>query len=167
MSRRTSALTVLALALSVALVGCGDDESPTSSEPTSSSSSSSSSSPSSTPESESAPLELTVPAAQTGRCMAPNVDNLQVQDTAFEGVVTAAADGSATLEVSRSYKGEEADIVKVNAVSADLAGLLLAVDFQEGQTYLVSSLDGEVSVCGLSAVKDDFLADLYDRAYAG
>ena len=41
------------------------------------------------------------------------------------------------------------------------------VDFQEGGTYLVSASDGEVSLCGLSAEKDDLLAGLYDEAYAG
>ena len=44
---------------------------------------------------------------------------------------------------------------------------MLAVDFQQGQTYLVSSLDGQVSVCGLSGPKDDLLAELYQQAYAG
>lgn len=112
-------------------------------------------------------LELTVPAARTGRCMVPSVANLQAQDTAFEGVVTAVTDGTATLDVTQSFKGERADTATVAAPSQDLQDLLLAVDFEEGQTYLVSSLDGEVSVCGLSARKDDLLADLYQQAYAG
>ena len=112
---------------------------------------------------EAASLQLTVPAARTGRCMVPSVANLQAQDTAFEGVVTAVTDGTATLDVTQSFKGEEVDTATVAAPSQDL---LLAVDFEEGQTYLVSSLDGEVSVCGLSARKDDLLADLYQQAYA-
>ena len=112
-------------------------------------------------------LELTVPAAQTGRCMPPNVDNLKAQDTAFEGVVTAVADGTATLSVEEGFKGIDAGTVNVAAPSQDLQDLLLAVDFEEGQTYLVSSLDGEVSVCGLSGPKDDLLTDLYQQAYAG
>ncbi len=112
-------------------------------------------------------LELTVPAAQTGRCMVPSVANLQAQDTAFEGVVTSVSDGTATLDVTQSFKGEQADTATVAAPSQDLQDLLLAVDFEEGQTYLVSSLDGQVSVCGLSARKDDLLADLYQQAYAG
>jgi hypothetical protein len=115
---------------------------------------------------EAASLQLTVPAAQTGRCMVPSVANLQAQDTAFEGVVTAVTDGTATLDVTQSFKGSVVDTAIVVAPSQDLQDLLLAVDFEEGQTYLVSSLDGEVSVCGLSARKDDLLADLYQQAYA-
>lgn len=115
----------------------------------------------------SATLELTVPGAQAGRCMMPNVDNLQVQDTAFEGVVTGLADGTATLDVTQSFKGDEVETAVVTAPSQDLQDLLIAVDFEEGQTYLVSSLDGQVSLCGLSGPKDDQLAELYQQAYAG
>ena len=99
--------------------------------------------------------------------MMPNVDNLTAQDTAFEGVVTALADGTATLDVTESFKGDPTTVAHVSAPSQDLQDLLIAVDFREGQTYLVSSLDGEVSLCGLSGPKDDQLAELYQQAYAG
>ena len=158
MSRWTSVPTVAAGRVLTAgllaglLVGCASGEDADSGEQA--------------PPAESATLELTVPAAPTGRCMVPNVANLQAQDTAFEGVVTAVSDGTATLDVTRSFKGEEADTATVAAPNQELQDLLLAVDFEEGQTYLVSSLDGEVSVCGLSARKDDLLTDLYQQAYA-
>ena len=166
MARWTTAPTLLvtAVLLGGVLAGCGGSDDSTDSDGDTGSDTTSES----TPTTEAATsLELTVPAAQTGRCMAPNVDNLEAQDTAFEGVVTTAADGTATLDVTQSFKGDDVDTVTVKAPSADLAGLVLAVDFQQGQTYLVSSLDGQVSVCGLSAVKDDLLADLYQQAYAG
>lgn len=111
-------------------------------------------------------LELTVPSAQSGRCMPPNVDNLRAQDTAFEGVVTELSGSTAFLSVEEGFKGVEAGKVTVTAPSQDLQDLLLAVDFVEGETYLVSSLDGQVSVCGLSGPKDDLLVDLYQQAYA-
>ena len=153
MSHWTSAptLAVTAVLLGGLLAGCGagDDTAP---------SGDTSPAPSS--------LELTVPAAQTGRCMVPNIENLQAQDTAFEGVVTAVADGTATLDVTQSYKGEKAETAQVAAPATELQDLLLAVEFKQGQTYLVSSLDGQVSVCGLSAPKDELLADLYQQAYA-
>ena len=158
MSRKSPLLVALALLAGGALAGCGADEPAATDEP-SPGATSSSAAPSS--------LELVVPAAQTGRCMAPNVDNLQAQDTAFEGVVTAAADGTATLAVNESFKGADVDTVTVSTPSPDLTGELLAVDFRADQTYLVSSLDGQVSVCGLSGAKDDLLADLYAQAYAG
>lgn len=151
MSRWTPNLAVIAVLLGGLLAGCGGaadtGDAASTTEPTT--------------------LELTVPAAQTGRCMPPNVDNLKAQDTAFEGVVTAVADGTATLEVTESLKGADVDTATVTAPSADLQALLIAVDFEEGETYLVSSLDGEVSVCGLSGPKDDLLTDLYEQAYAG
>ncbi len=111
--------------------------------------------------------ELVVPTAPTGRCMPPNVDNLRSQDTAFEGTVTALTEETATLDVSRTYTGVPGDTVTVAVPGQDATGMLLAVDFEHGQTYLVSSTDGQVSVCGLSGPKDELLAGLYDEAYTG
>ena len=149
MSRWTPTLGATAVLLAGLLAGCGGaadtGEAASTTDPTK--------------------LELTVPAATTGRCMPPNVDNLKAQDTAFEGVVTAIADGTATLEITKSLKGADVDVATVAAPSADLQALLSAVDFQQGQTYLVSSLDGKVAVCGLSGPKDDLLTVLYAEAY--
>ena len=155
MSRWTPAptLALTAVLLAGLLGGCGgEDPEPASSEPTAS---------------EATTLELTVPAVGTGRCMPPSVENLQAQDTAFEGVVTAVGGGTATLDVTQSFKGEEVDAVTVAAPAGDLQDLVLAVDFEQGRTYLVSSLDGQVSVCGLSGPTGGLLDDLYQRAYAG
>ncbi len=149
MSRWMMAPTLVAAAVLLAGCGSGDDTTTSEGEPTTDPTS----------------LELTVPAAQTGRCMAPNVENLQAQDTAFEGVVTAVSDGTATLDVTQSFKGKKVDTVTVAAPSEDLQDLVLAVDFEQGQTYLVSSLDGQVSVCGLSGPTDGMLADLYQQAF--
>lgn len=157
MSRWTPApvLTVSAVLLGALLAGCGsgEDAGSPSSDPTATT--------------EATALELTVPAAPAGRCMLPGVANLRAQDTAFEGVVTEVADGVATLDVTESWKGTQVDTVTVVAPSQDLQDVVLAVDFAQGQTYLVSSLDGRVSVCGLSGQKNDLLADLYQQAYAG
>ncbi|PUA81634.1 hypothetical protein [Nocardioides currus] len=159
MPRTTTSLAVLALLAAGVLVGCGaDDAEPGPSDSTSTGA---------TPTAGAATLELTLPAAPAGRCMAPNVENLQAQDTAFEGVVTAVDDDMATLQVEQSFKGDDVQTVSVALPSQELADALLAVDFQVDQTYLVSSLDGQVSVCGLSAPKDDLLTGLYDEAYAG
>jgi hypothetical protein len=111
-------------------------------------------------------LEAT-PTAEDARCAVPSVELLQTQDTAFEGTVTEVADGTATLEVDTWYAGEETEQVKVSAPSREIVDLLLAVDFQEGGTYLVSASEGQVSLCGLSAEKDALLTDLYEQAYAG
>lgn len=116
---------------------------------------------------EGAVTELTLPTESSGRCMPPSVENLRVQDTAFEGTVTGMNDQEATLEVSKMYAGTPTAFVTVDVPGQDMSALVLAVDFQEGQTYLISSLDGEVSVCGLSGPKDELLEGLYQEAYAG
>ncbi len=149
MSRLTTTAALAATALLLAGCGASSNENPAEPESTS----------------DVAPIELTVPASQAGRCMPPNVENLQAQDTAFEGVVEDVTDGTATLQVLEGFKGVEVGAVTVSAPSQDLQDLLLAVDFEEGETYLVSSLDGQVSVCGLSGPKDDLLAGLYAEAY--
>ncbi len=112
-------------------------------------------------------LEAT-PPGEGVRCAVPSVEFLRAQDTAFEGTVTEVGDGTATLDVDRWYVGDdETDQVRVSTPSREIVDLLLAVDFQQGDTYLVSATDGQVSLCGLSAAKDDLLSDLYDEAYAG
>ncbi len=110
--------------------------------------------------------DLTVPAASSAsRCMTPNVPLLATQDAAFEGTVTDVADGTATLRVDRWFKGGESETVTVSAPNDQEQALLQAVDFRQGQTYLVSSTNGQLSVCGMSAPKDDGLAELYEQAY--
>lgn len=157
MTRWTGVAAVVVCA--VLLAGCGADD-------TAGARSSAPASEESVSE-ESGSLELSLPAAPTGRCMPPNVENLGAQDTAFEGTVTEVADGAATLQVTQMYTGAKAESVTVATASQGMSELVLAVDFQQGQTYLVSSLDGQVSVCGLSGPKDDFLSGLYQEAYAG
>lgn len=111
-------------------------------------------------------LEAT-PTGDGVRCAVPSVESLRAQDTAFEGTVTEVADGTAMLDVDRWYAGDdETDQVRVSTPSREIVDLLLAVDFQQGDTYLVSATDGQVSLCGLSAAKDELLTGLYDEAYA-
>jgi hypothetical protein len=102
-----------------------------------------------------------------GRCMLPNVDVLRSQTLAFDGVVRSITEGEATLEPSRFYVGEEADLVVVKAPDRDLQVLLAAVDFREGKRYLVSATDGRVTLCGFSSRYTPELADLYVEAFGG
>ena len=107
------------------------------------------------------------PDPGAAKCQVPNAELLATQAVAFDGTVTSLADGVATLEVARWYAGDETDLVAVKAPNADLQQLLLAVDFQEGKRYLVSALDGQVSVCGFSGEYSTELAALYDEAFGG
>ena len=100
-----------------------------------------------------------------GRCMLPNVRVLRQQTLAVDGVVRSITEGMATLEPSRFYAGEESDLVVVSAPDRDLQALLAAVDFEEGERYLVSATDQQVTLCGFSGRHTPELADLYAEAY--
>ena len=156
-----------ALVIMVALAGlsaCGADDSTDSdgdaSAPTSSSSESSE-------EPAGGTLALTADPAVAGKCAAPSAETLATFDTAFAGTVTSLADGTATLSVDQWYAGDEAVTVTVETPSKDLQDLLMAVDFQEGKTYLVSATTERVTLCGFTAETSPELQALYDEAFAG
>lgn len=151
--RTTHLLATATLGLVIGLAGCGSDADETPS-------------PAAEESTSQAPVELTVPTGETGRCVPPNAETLQGFDSAFEGTVTEVADGTATLEVDEWFKGDgEADTVTVTAPSEDLQALLAAVDFQEGRTYLVSSTNGRVTLCGFTAESTPELEALYAEAF--
>jgi len=113
--------------------------------------------------------DLTVPdpEATSAKCMVPNAEVLAQQSVAFDGTVTRLAGDVVTLTPTRWYAGEPTDLVEVQAPPAELEGLLLAVDFEEGGRYLVSATDGRVTLCGFSAPYSTELAALYDQAFPG
>ena len=103
----------------------------------------------------------------TERCMLPNVRILREQELAFDGVVRSVAGGQATLDPTRFYVGDETDVVVVKAPDGDLRAMLAAVDFREGERYLVSATDGRVTLCGFSGPHTEPLAKLYAEAFPG
>ena len=113
--------------------------------------------------------ELTAPsaAAYAAKCMVPDADLLRQQSVAFEGSVTAVADGMVTLAVDHWYAGDPTDLVRVQAPPVDLQRLIGAVSFEPGARYLVSATDGRVTVCGMSAPWSADLAALYAQAFGG
>ena len=70
-----------------------------------------------------------------------------------------------TLSVDQWYAGDEASTVTVAAPSQDLQDLLMAVDFQDGKSYLVSATDGRVTLCGYTAEDNPELQTIYDEAF--
>ena len=70
-----------------------------------------------------------------------------------------------TLEVGHWYRGGDADQVTVQAPPAEMQALIQAVDFQDGQRYLVAANDGFVTACGMTAPYSDELAALYAEAF--
>jgi hypothetical protein len=101
----------------------------------------------------------------TTRCMTPNPEVLRQQELAFDGVVHSVAGGLATLQPNRFYVGEATDVVVVKAPDGELEQLLAAVDFREGERYLVAATDGVVTVCGFTGPYSEQLAALYDEAF--
>lgn len=114
----------------------------------------------------SAPLALTADDAAAGKCAVPSAEILSGFDTAFAGTVTSIDGGTATLSVDEWYAGDdEASTATVTSPSKDLEDLLLAVDFEQGKSYLVSA-DGErVTLCGFTAEQTPELQALYDEAF--
>lgn len=113
-------------------------------------------------------VELIADPAAAGKCAMPNPETLAGFDTAFEGTVTSLDDGTATLAVDQWYAGGDgASEVTVTTPGKALEELLMAVDFQADQTYLVSATDGRVTLCGFSGEKSPELEGLYQAAYAG
>jgi hypothetical protein len=155
---RTALVILIALA---GLSACGADDS------TDSAGDASAPTTSSGEDSADGTLALTADPAAAGKCAAPNAATLASFDTAFAGTVTALGDGTATLAVDQWYAGEEAGTVTVATPSKDLEDLLMAVDFQEGRSYLVSATDGRVTLCGFTAEENPDLQALYDEAYGG
>jgi hypothetical protein len=110
---------------------------------------------------------LTADGSATAKCAMPSAETLATFDTAFVGTVTSLDDGTATLSVDQWYAGEEAETVTVESPSNDLQDLLMAVDFQDGKSYLVSATDTRVTLCGFTAEQSPQLQAMYDEAFAG
>ncbi len=165
MSRRrtTHLLPATAAVLVLALTGCGGDSDTTDRE----SASEPSSATSETSETAGDTLALTADGSMAGKCAVPSAETLAGFDTAFAGTVTSVADGTATLAVDEWYAGDEASTVTVEAPSQALEDLLMAVDFEEGKSYLVSADGDRVTLCGFTAETSPELEALYTEAFPG
>lgn len=117
------------------------------------------------PEPDSTLTRLSVDGATEGRCMVPNAELLRSQSLAFDGTVESLTDGVATLAPTEFFAGDPTDLVAVAAPGEELQALLGAVDFREGERYLVSATDGRVTLCGFTAPYSSQLASLYAEAF--
>lgn len=105
--------------------------------------------------------------AGSARCAVPSAEVLARQTLAFDAVVTEVADGLVTLAPTMFFAGEPTTQVQVQAPPEVLQQLLLAVDFQEGERYLVAATGGEVAVCGYTGAWTPDLERLYLEAFPG
>lgn len=166
MSRQTSrvrTLLVVPLVVLSGLTACGadDDGAERASDDTSTSPTGSEPGPD-----DAGTLALTADGAAAAKCAVPIPDTLATFDTAFAGTVTALDDGTATLSVDEWYAGGDgAETVTVTSPSEQLQDLLLAVDFQEGRSYLVSADGDRVTLCGYSGEDNAEMQALYDEAF--
>lgn len=112
-------------------------------------------------------IELTVPDASLGKCAVPSVEFLQQADIAFEGTVTSIDGESVTLEVTKWYLGgDNAETVEVTGPSESMRQVLSGVEFEDGGRYLVTAIEGSVTMCGLSAPYSAEMAQMYAEAFA-
>lgn len=109
--------------------------------------------------------ELSLPQTGTGRCMAPNVRTLRLQEVAFRGTAVDVTAGEVTLDVAHWYAGGETDQVVVQTPAKGMVELGFGTEFEEGGTYLVSATDGRVTLCGFTAEASPELEQLYEEAY--
>lgn len=110
--------------------------------------------------------ELHAPGSTPARCMVPNAEVLAGQAVAFDGTVSSIGGDVVTLTATEWYAGSPTDTVTVSAPGETLAMLLSAVQFEDGQRYLVAAdQSGDVVVCGFSAAWSKPLERLYVEAF--
>lgn len=97
-------------------------------------------------------------------CLAFDPAILADMPMAFEGTATDVDGERVTLEVGRWFKGGDADEVALIAPEG-LEALIGGIDFQEGQTYLISASEGVVNYCGYSGEATADLQAGYEAAF--
>ncbi|HSV41125.1 MAG TPA: hypothetical protein VLI04_20355 [Nocardioidaceae bacterium] len=112
--------------------------------------------------------ELTVAGDDiTQMCMAVTADSIRAADQALEGTATEVTDGRVVITVDNWFKGGDTDLVALTPADPDLVALVGAIEFVEGEKYLIAAGDGQVSSCGLTGVYEPTLAALYAEAFPG
>lgn len=110
--------------------------------------------------------ELTAPGDTQGRCMLPSAEAMAGNEVAFDGTVRSIEGDLVTLVPTEWYAGEPTDLVTVQAPGDAMRALLVAVKFEEGGRFLLTSADGEqLMVCGFSAPFSAGLASMYTEAF--
>jgi len=112
-------------------------------------------------------LELKAAPVPAGRCADPRANPalLGAAQVAFDGTVTEIKGRQVTLAPIEFFAGEATDQVIVAQVGRSLQDLVGAVEFEEGERYLVAATDGRVMLCGFSAEYNGKLAALYELAF--
>jgi hypothetical protein len=116
-------------------------------------------------------LTLTAPMSDaTAACAVFSEEELGRMPTAFAGTVLSVAPDAAVLEVDTWFTGGDADRVRVESdfgIGAEAAALGYGVNLEEGERYLVSAANGQISGCGFSAPATPEMEAAFERAFSG
>lgn len=99
-----------------------------------------------------------------GSCLPFSVDVLADMPVAFAGTATDVGNDRVVLEVDRWYRGGDADRVRLTAPDAATVSID-AVEFAEGERYLVTATDGVVNACGYTDKWSADKAAAFDEAF--
>lgn len=108
------------------------------------------------------------PGDPMAMCLELTPEALAPVDVAFGGTVTEVDGPSATLEVTRWYKGGDASTVTVENDSPGSVALEGGVEFVVGDDFLVTATGGVLnSACGMSGPATPEYEALFDEAFPG
>lgn len=99
-------------------------------------------------------------------CMELTPESIAMAPIAFRATVDAVEGELVTMTVDHWYKGGDADAVQLTA-PAGMEALIAGLDFQVGETYLVTAYDGVVNYCGATGPATPELQSLFDQAFPG
>jgi hypothetical protein len=102
----------------------------------------------------------------SGMCIRISAEALRNVDQALEGTATEVTDDRVVLTVDKWYKGGDTDLVALTPANPDMVALTGAIQFEQGQKYLVTAADGTVNSCGFSGPYSSELAALYVEAFS-
>lgn len=105
--------------------------------------------------------------ASMSSCMPVEARFLADMPVALAGTVTEVSSDEVRLDVTRWYKGGDADEVVLTNLSADLQSLIGATEFRAGEDYLVSATAGTVNACGYTGPATADLQKVFDDAFGG
>ncbi len=110
-------------------------------------------------------VTLTAPGAAPARCMAPSADVLAGLEQPFRGKLSTLEGNTATFSVEHHF--DDATFETVTLTAPDWGLFDLAMPLTVGATYLITSSDGMLSLCGLSGESTPELEALYTKAFDG
>ncbi len=113
-------------------------------------------------------MTLTMPGGDNSMmsCMPFSVDILAPMQTAFDGTAVEVTADTVVLEVSKWYRGGDAQRVNLTPAPGEHVSLTGSIVFEPGKRYLVTATDGLVNSCGFTQEWTPEGAAAFDQAFA-